>query len=113
MLASCQNGKPVLVRFVLHFIVTAALESHAGGCTSCVPAGGKPWPIWLLLGRGCFQKGAVAPFDPFHTATEAATTGRSALSFTHPSSAPFPAHAPALLGILELPPAQRGALCSP
>lgn len=30
-----------------------------------------------------------------------------------PGSAPFPAHAPALLGILELPRAWRGALCLP
>lgn len=88
MLAGCQNGKAVLARFVLHFMVTGALESHAGGCTSCMPAGGKPWPIWLLLGRGCFQKGAVAPFDPFHVATEAASAVLFALSLTPPNSLP-------------------------
>lgn len=66
--------------------MTGALESHAGSCTSCVPAGGKPWPI--KLGRGCFQfqKGAVVPFDPFCAATEAAAAGLFALSPTLPSS---------------------------
>lgn len=61
MLASCQNGKPVLVRFVLHFIVTAALESHAGGCTSCVPAGAKPWPICSCWAGDVFRKGLLLP----------------------------------------------------
>lgn len=104
-------------RFVLCFIVAGVLESHVAGHASCVPAGGKPWSVCLFLGKGSFQKGAVAPFDPFHVATGAATAGLFALSLNLPSSlarsCPSSCSCSCTTGNSQLPLAWRGVSFSP
>lgn len=49
----------------------------------------KPWPIWLLQGRGCLQKGAAVPL--ILSTWQTSSDRRALCPFSYPFQLPIPA----------------------
>lgn len=115
VLASCQHGKAILAKFLLCFFVTRALESHANGAAPVVFLLGRSWSVapagqWMFSERGCCS----FAFSSDNTSR----SPKAPCPFFYPSqlhvlALPLSLLMTALLGILELPAAQRGAWCLP